>query len=514
VQRLGRNLVKATSRATPFDIIVIGGGHNGLVAAAYLQRAGLSTLVLESTAQCGGLATTTSPGPPGYFHNPHANYLMYHDLMPARADLRLRGHGLRTRWPHVQHGIAFADGRRPVVIYRSDRLEATRASVARHSAQDAETLVALLRAAGQVRSEMAQHLYRPPDLEQLNQFMRHVTAAYAGMLPSASSVWSAQALIDHTFESAEVRTLLLRIAVEWGTSVDQAGSASAFLASVLPAVGRMRLPLGGMRSLAEALASSAAAAGVTIMLRAPVVAIRTHGSRASAVQLADGAVIPARVGIVSSIGLETTLSAMLGNSSLPPKWRSDVAQFARQRATALASSMYCFRRAPDYESARWDADINRCFQVMVGLDDCEAVVRHTTEIDKGLLPEPAGAIRVNTMWDQKQAPPNRHVVGVDSFFPGLASSSAEWHDIAASYNDAFLRIWRRYALNVTADNLLDHRFVVPDSYDRKLLLRHGADQYRSPIQGLYLCGTSTFPGGGVHGACGYNAAAVILTDLR
>lgn len=89
-----------------------------------------------------------------------------------------------------------------------------------------------------------------------------------------------------------------------------------------------------------------------------------------------------------------------------------------------------------------------------------------------------------------------------------------WSEVAESYVDAFVRTWGRYAPNISNDTVLAGAFQPPRSYDRALRLSAGTGQYRTEIAQLYLCGASTYPGGGVHGACGYNAFQEIAEDLR
>ncbi|KAB2384835.1 phytoene desaturase family protein [Actinomadura montaniterrae] len=501
-----------SAAAGEYDAIVVGGGHNGLTAAAYLQRAGLSTLVLEAGAETGGLATTVEPGPSGYLHNPHANYLMYHDIMPAVRDLRLRAHGLEVAWPKAQHGIAFADGRPPIVVHRADALDLTRASVARYSAADATRLTGLLRRADRVRRAMKHQVYNPPDHAGFERFTAAVETAYRGSVPRRAAEMPAWELIGSLFHTPELRTLLLRAAHELGADLTAEGSGMSFLGAVLPTLGRMRLPLGGMRTLARAMTDACAGLGVTVRTRARVKEIVTDGSAATGVRIEGGEILAARRAVVSSAGLAATLLDMVDADVLPPTARREVEEFAARPSTALASSMFCLRRRPEYSSGRWDPDIDQCFQVMVGLDDPGAVLQQTREVDQGALPLPATAVRVNSMWDPAQAPAGKHVAGADTVFPGFLHDSGGWADVAGSYNEALLDVLQRYAPNLNGGNVIWSTFVVPERHDRKIFLRSGTDQYRAPVRRLYLCGASTHPGGGVHGGPGYNALAAIAED--
>jgi phytoene dehydrogenase-like protein len=151
---------------------------------------------------------------------------------------------------------------------------------------------------------------------------------------------------------------------------------------------------------------------------------------------------------------------------------------------------------------------------MVGFDGPEDTAAHVREAGLGLLPTAAGAVRVNSLWDRSQAPPGRHVAAADVFLPPVKSlEGSQWEAVRASYNAAFLERWREFAPNVDERNVLAEHFHLPPRYDRKMLFKLGTAQYRTPIDGLYLCGAATFPGGGVHGACGYNAYQAVAEDL-
>lgn len=149
-----------TSRT--YDAVVIGAGHNGLCLAAYLQRAGLSTAIIERRHEEGGGVNTEEPVLSGYRHNMHAQFMEFFDVMPMIQDFGLEDLGLRTVMPEAQAGIAFADGRPPVILHRPDLLDRTHASIARYSRSDADTFVELKQRAARFEELLAVGLYNPP----------------------------------------------------------------------------------------------------------------------------------------------------------------------------------------------------------------------------------------------------------------------------------------------------------------------------------------------------------------
>src|SRR3990172_7964643 len=116
-----------------FDAVIIGAGHNGLTLAAYLARAGLSVGVFERRHEDGGGANTEEATIPGFHHNLHAQYMEFIDYMPVYHDFQLEKLGARMIYPEAQLGITFADGRPPIVVYRPDMEEQTRASIGQDS---------------------------------------------------------------------------------------------------------------------------------------------------------------------------------------------------------------------------------------------------------------------------------------------------------------------------------------------------------------------------------------------
>lgn len=496
-----------------YDAIVIGAGHNGLTLAIRLSRAGLSTLVLEAEAKVGGMSRTDAAPLAGFLHNPHANLLSFLELMPLRDELEAAG--LRTAWPHAQHGIAFADGRPPVILHRPDARELTLASLARYSPRDAATFGALARAVDESGDLLAQGMFAPAHRDW---FVRQAQMLQALAAPLGVSrglgARSARVIIDELFETPELRTLLYQLAVEFGVSLEDPGSDLGFLGVSLWIAGRWRVPIGGMQAVPDALQKLAQAGGAEIALRTRVTAIEVAGGRAVGVRTAGGERIAARRLVASSIGPVPTLLGLVGAGRLSRAEATGLDAFAQASPTTLASLVFCLRAPPGYRSARWDPDIDRCLHTVVGFETPDEVLEQVRGVRLGCLPEPGAAVRVNSLWDPGQAPPGFHVAGADVLMPPPGElDEDEWRVVRDNYAEVFLQRWGAYAPEMTAANVLASDALLAGDYERAMRFREGSDQYRTEVTALYLCGASTYPGGGVHGACGHNAFTAIAEDL-
>jgi phytoene dehydrogenase-like protein len=497
-----------------YDAIVVGAGHNGLCLAAYLQRSGLATLVVEAAPELGGMARTEEPLLPGFRHNVHANYLLYHGVMPMVADLELEPHGLRAIAPEAQHGLVFSDGRPPILLHRPDLLSRTHTSIARYSRADADTYVAVKSRAMGLEGAISSGVFSPPTRAWFAAYAHAVEDAYADLELTALHRTTAKGLIEELFETPELRASLFQVADEFGTSINDVGSGFAFLGFLMWSVANWRLPVGGMGELARAFTRACLCVGVDFLARAPVERIVVQGGRATGICVRDHGEFGARYVVASSAPLADTLLTLVGPENLSASTVREARAFSAADSTSLASLTFCLREKPSYTSSRWDPEINECFHTVVGMDSPDDVLEHICDVERGFLPRPAGAVRVNSIWDSSQAPEGRHSAGADSSFPSIDSLDSQvWADVQRTYNEAFLRRWQEFAPNLTRANVIADRFYVPARTDRRLLLREGAAQYRTEVEALYVCGTSTFPGGGIHGACGYNAYQVIAGDL-
>lgn len=521
-----------------YDAIVIGAGHNGLCLAAYLQRAGLSTAIIERRHEEGGGVNTEEPVKAGFRHNMHAQYMEFFDIMPMIRDFGLDDLGLRTVMPEAQAGMAFADGRPPIVLHRPDLLERTHDSIARYSKADADLFVELKKRAATLEELLAVGLYNPPGAMPTMggadaQAMVLETVFGDLGISGHFALKSPKMVIDELFEAPELRALMYRVSVEWGLPLDTVSTGAEFITFVMWTAGNWKLVLGGTHSLAKVMTQACYREGVDLIENALVERVIVEDGRAVGVT-ARGTDYRATKVVASNADVHQTLIGLVGEEHLSPLWAKRAKAFRYGPSHVLGTPMFCLYEAPDYKSARWDPEINKCFYTVVGFDGPDDMARYIRDAYSGTVPKPAAGTWVNSLWDRSQAPAGRHAATGWYFLPSASELSAqEWEEVRETYNERFLDTWQEFAPNMTRDNVIAHKLYTPDQMERKNLMREGdfshgefvpdqqganrpfpeASNYLTEIDGLYLCGSSAYPGGGVHAACGYNAYKKIAEDL-
>jgi len=517
-----------------YDAVVIGAGHNGLCLAAYLARAGLSTAIVERRHEEGGGVNTEEPLLPGYRFNLHGQYMEFFDIMPMIRDFDLEELGLRTVMPEAQAGITFADGRPPVVIYRPDMLERTHASISQYSRSDADLFIELKKRAAGLQDLLAVGLYNPPTEASLADLTALIEAMFGDLgISSNFPTKSIKVVIDELFEAPELRALLYRATVEWGYPVDQVGTGAAFLTFIMWTMGNWKLTRGGTHALAKTMTQACYRHGVDLIENSEVERVIIEDGRAVGV-ISRGREIRAEKCVASNADVRQTLLSLVGEEHLSPLWTQRAKAFRYGPSHVLGTPMFCLYEAPDYKSAKWNPDINRCFYTMVGFDGPDDTIRYIRDAYSGRVPMAAAGMWVNSLWDSAQAPPGRHCATGWYFLPSASELSAEeWEHVRLTLNEDFIDNWQAAAPNMTRDNIIAHRLYTPDQMEQKNRMFEGdfsngefapdqlgasrpfpeASAYRTEIDGLYFCGPSSFPGGGVHAACGYNAYKAIAEDL-
>ncbi|OGO51940.1 MAG: hypothetical protein A2148_04645 [Chloroflexi bacterium RBG_16_68_14] len=521
-----------------FDAVIIGAGHNGLTLGAYLAKAGLSVGIFEGRHEDGGGANTEEATVPGFHHNLHAQYMEFIDYMPIYHDFRLEKMGARMIYPDVQLGITFADGRPPIIIYRPDpELEKkTHQSIAQYSKHDADTWCDLKRKVMERDRVMAGFLYRAPEAEDDEQGAMATMGGVMGLAAELGLTMTdfgkaPKVIIDRLFESTELRALLYRQCVEWGSNV-HAGNGFGFVLSVLWLSAIHKMSVGGTHTLAHAMANACLKQGACIRYGKPVVKILLKDGRATGIQLKDGTEIEAKLLVASNVDPRQTFINFIGEENLEAFRRERLANWRFGPEHVLGTPSFALHQAPAYKSARHNPDIDRCFYTVVGFETAEQMSEYIIQAYGGAIPDRPGAgTWVNSLWDPTQAPPGKHAMNGWFFFPKASClTPEEWDDVRATYNDRFLKLWAEYAPNMTRENVIADRLYTAFDIEKKIGMPEGdfshgrpgggtgmvgarGYQYRTEFPGLYLCGASA-GGGGISAAPGYNAFKVICHDYK
>jgi phytoene dehydrogenase-like protein len=497
-----------------YDIVVIGGGHNGLVAAMALARAGFSVCVAEARNRVGGCASTAEPLLPHFRHNPHANSFLFADVFPreiAPADLDV---GLIQ--PEAQLGVAFTDGRPPVIIHRPDLLADTQASLAVYSGADASTYVEMKRRSGDLGPLLHQGIYAAPNTAWFEEQRRTVLHAFGSFCDRAQlGRRTARQLIDGLFETPEIRILLYALAMETGVELEEAGSDLAFLGFSLWVAGRWRIAVGGMQAYSNALLKAAQGAGAQVFVATLIDRVLVAAGRASGVRTSSGVDIVATVAVVAAIPILDLFDTLLTTDQVSSPELAELRAFRQTASPSIATSAFCLDWQPRYKSGLHDGQIDHCLKTVIGFETPADALEQTANVRSGLLPRAAGIVRVQSLWDRSLAPTGHHIAAIDSSFPSMTKiDGATWQLVELSFPTALFDSWQRYLIDAHEAPPMTMSLGDALGFERRMLMRLGSAQYRTSVSGLYLAGPGVYPGGGVHGGCGHNAAVTVIEDQR
>jgi len=510
-----------------FDGVVIGAGHNGLTLAAYLARAGLRIAVLDRNDRLGGGCSTDTHRLPGFRLNLHANFYMGMGHCPLIGDLELYRYGFSYIEPPVQQAAAFRDGT-CVVIHKD--LDRTCASLARFSRQDADTfrelwhtyceemrplLVSLLYNAPLPREELVDRLSGPRAKELLSHAQHDLFS-----------------VVRKHFVDERIRTLFTSY-MHVITTENVPGAGIVFPA-IFANIASFTLPVGGAVSLVNALTRVVEAGGGQVTTGAEVREIVVEQGRATGVRLSDGRIVSGKKFVASAIDFPATL-AMAGEDLFPEPVR-EKAKAWHWGNHSLVTLHLALKNAPAYRAASFDPDMARAYNIFFGMDHIDDVASCFEDCEARKFPRILmGNGACNTQFDPTYAPPDRHSAFWWPFAPyAVEGDAANWERNRADYSQRILDYWRVYASNLDGDNVLGTCLFTPLDVERlNVNMRQGAVRMgayvpsqlginrphplmpgsRTPVEGLYLCGSSSGNGGGVNGAAGYIAANAIADDL-
>ena len=540
--------------ADSYDAIVIGGGHNGLVTAAYLARAKKRVCVLERRHVLGGAATTEELWP-GYKVSTAA-YVVSLLLPEIIRELRLAEYGFKVLPRSPSSFTPLPDGRS---LLMGPEPGLNQREIAKFSTRDAESFPRYESLLERVAAALEPALSSPaPDVLPLPSTWRerglgkrlrdgkiswNMYKAFGSLgaeLPEAIELLTgaARPILDRWFESDVLKATLATDAIIGAFApISAPGSAYVLLHHVMGEAGGARgvwgYVQGGMGALSTALAGACRDLGVKVVREAPVKRILASGGRVNGVELEDGHTIHAPI-VASSVDPHWTFERFLEPKDLPADFLAAVKRIDYSSASAKIN--LALSEPPRFNVS--DRPVNadglgphHHGTMHIG-PTLEYLERAYDDAKYGKFSsEPILELTMPTSVDRTIAPPGKHIVSIFVQYAPYHLAEGDWDSQREALGDRCIEALARYAPNVPG--AIEHRQVLtPLDLERTFRLTGGnifqgsmslsqlfslrpvpgwAD-HRTPLVGLYLCGAASHPGGGVMGACGKNAAAEILRD--
>lgn len=537
-----------TDSKQAYDCIVIGGGHNGLIAAAYLAKAGKRVCVLERRELLGG-CTVTEELWPGYKVST-ASYVVSLLLPEIIRDLRLRQYGLEILPRNPSSFTPLLDDR---YLLMGPNLQRTCDEIAKFSRRDAERYPHYAQWLEEVAEQLEPVLARSaPDplplpkewrkvglgkrirdtrrMWELYQAMEHL----GDRLPESIELLSGavRPILERWFEAEVLRATLATDGIIGAfSSISAPGTAYVLLHHVMGEAGGARgvwgYIRGGMGGLAQSLERVCRDLKVDIFVNAEVRRIVTRNGKVSGVSLADHRYFEAPV-VASSVDANWTFLKFLEATELPPAFRAAVERIDYSSASLKIN--LALGEAPRFRALPSDGIGPQHHGTIHISPTLEYIERAYNDARLGEPSrEPVLEITIPTSVDDTLAPAGKHVMSMFVQYAPYQLKQGSWDDIKEDFADRCIELLSRYAPNVP--DAIEHRQVLsPVDLERVYGLTGGnimqgamplhqlffcrpvpgwAD-YHTPVKGLYLCGAAAHPGGGVMGACGRNAALEIL----
>ena len=522
-----------------YDAIIVGGGHNGLVTACYLARAGMKTIVVEKNDWVGGAAVSREMHPGFTYSN--CSYVCSLFRPEIMRDLELPKYGLQIL-PY-EGGAVFMENGDYLGMFRDH--DANRREFARHSPRDAESYDRysrdIIRHCRFIRPLLMRtppdpSRFRPRDLGELAYLGRKVMDMSERQIASMVRFWtmSISDYLDEYFESPVIKAYLAVSAII-GTALGPMSPGSAYvllhhyMGDVDGNVGAWGFARGGMGSISTALNASFEASGGEVRVGKGVQKVLVRQGRAVGVELSDNEqIFGGRV--ISNMDVKRTFLKHVDAAELPPEFIARVQRFKIRGSSGKVN--IALDAAPRF-TALPDGAPNIKGDLHFS-DSIEKLERAYDDWKSGnWSPDPFQDVMIPTMIDPTMVPTGKHFMSCFVQYAPPKINGNEWTDAdrdafgaacinqietyAPGFKDLILHMEVRTPRELEAEVGLTEGNIFQGelTFDQLLFNRPvpGYAQYRSPIRDLWMCGSSTHPGGGVMGAPGRNAAAEILRSI-
>ena len=523
-----------------FDVIVIGSGHNGLVNACYLQKAGLNVLVLEKNDWIGGAAVSRELHPGILYSN--CSYVCSLFRPEIMRDLELPKHGLQI--VAIEGGTVFTRDGDYLASFRN--YHAKKRELERFSVKDSEAYSRYSRDILKqcrfiqpllMRTAPDPASFKFRDLSEMLYLLRKVNDLTASELADTVRFWtmSISDFLDEYFENDVIKASLAVSGII-GTALGPMSPGTAYvllhhyMGEVDGSIGAWGYARGGMGAISKALTSSFRAMGGTLLSNSEVEKVDIRGARVKGVILKNGDEYLAQ-NVVSNADVKRTFLKLTDPEHLPPNFVKKVNNFKIRGSSGKVN--IALDSMPNFPVI---SDNNPCLKGDIHFtDSIERMERAYDDWKMGTWSrDPFLDMMIPTLTDPTMAPPGKHFMSCFVQYCPPKVGGQNWTkenkeafgetviqqiaDYSPGFKDKILHMEVRtpkeleVEVGLTEGNIFQGELT----FDQLLFNRPipGYAQYRSPIKGLYMCGSSTHPGGGVMGAPGRNAAVEILKDLN
>jgi len=528
----------ATNNGTSRDLVIIGGGHNGLITAFYLAKAGFKPLILERSAQVGGAAITDE------FHPGFRCSTLAHSAGPIRPDIvrdmQLEKHGLKLITPEASVTALSPEGR-ALTLYQDAGKSAQ--EIAAFSQKDAAKYPEFQQSLTRISQVIAEALATaPPDIDHPS------SGDLWSMLKTGRAIrnlgkkdmfrllrWGPMAVADLAAEYFETELLRAVVAARgvFGAFLGPWSAGSALVLLIRAAgdphpAGSACFAVGGAGAITQAMASAAKAAGAEIRTSAEVIEVRVQNGTATGVLLSTGEEIQAKA-VISNADPKRTLLKLTDPTHLSPDFVQKL-QHYRGNGT-VAKVNLALSGLPKFTALNGDGAALKG-RIHIG-HEIDYLERAFDECKYGNFSrQPYLEATIPSVTDPTLAPEGKHVMSIYMQYAPY-KLKGDWEDQRKALGQTVVKTLAQYAPNLP-ELILTHQIITPRDLEEKYGLTGGQifhgdlalDQfftmrplldwarYRTPIESLYLCGSGTHPGAGLTGGSGANAAREILKQLK
>jgi len=519
--------------AENYDVIIIGGGPNGLEIGAYLSKAGLKCLLLERRFEVGGGLMTEQVTLPDFFHNTHAIYHMMVDYAPVYQDLNFAEYDVRHIRPELQWAMPLKDGR-CLCIYTD--VEKTCASIAKFSQKDADSYRQMYR----LYDDMMRNMVGPMTFiwpEPFPLLAAKAEQTELGRELTRLAEKTPEEVVCELYEDDHVRTLMLYTCCHWGLDYNQSG-VSYLIPLYLNRMVNYQLVAGGSHRISNALLKRYFENQGQVRTSAQIKRIIVENNAAKGVELEDGTQYMADKAVISTIDIHQTFLKYVGEDKLARDF-VDMIHSWQWEKWSLFDVHLAMAEPPNFKAAASDPEINKAFIHLLGYESLADLKNHWEAMRNGEMPaSPGYNACFPSVHDPYQAPPGKCAGLLSQMAPfDLKDGGAErWLNgkFREEWTENRIALLAEYAPNVTKENVLWTYVTSPADIQNKFanMVKGGYKQgqyhplqmgyvrpnqecshNRTPVKNLYLGGSSVYPGGCVIWGAGYNCANAVAEDV-